>query len=78
MKEYTVCEVEKSDWDSLDDMSIEEAKEVLDENLEGYLGSYDWGSSNTYDYNKAKIYVAVGKIIHELNLKMQEERNNRQ
>lgn len=78
MKEYTVCEVEKSDWDSLEAMSIEEAKEVLDESLAGYLGGYERGSTDTYHYYKARIYTAVRKIVDELNLKMQEERNNRQ
>lgn len=60
MKTYTVTEIEKEDWDNLKMMTVEEAIEIANTEgyLRGYLGSYNYGSKDSYDYDKAKIYKA--------------------
>ena len=65
MKKYEVVEVEYEDWEKLEYMGIEEAVETLDNYtlLRGYLGGYDWESTDEYDYNKAKIYCAISKLV---------------
>lgn len=67
MKTYTITEVEKEDWDELKMMTTEEAIEILGDPdhtyLRGYLGSYNYGSTDDYDYRKAKIYYAINKLV---------------
>lgn len=61
MKTYSVTEVEKEDWDNLNLMSLDEALEITksDGYIRGYLGSYYYGSTDEYHFNKAKIYKAI-------------------
>lgn len=68
MKTYEVIEVEKEDWENLKFISKKDALEILGGDLallRGYLGSYEYGSSDVYHYDKARIYFAIKKLISE-------------
>lgn len=68
MKTYTVTEIEPEDWENLHHMTPKEAKKILESGmLDGYLGSYSYGSSDEYDFDKAKLYYAVDVAIDALN-----------
>lgn len=63
---HTVTEVEKEDWDWLNHMTVTEAVDFLDKcgDLENWIGSYSYGSTDPDEYNKAKMLRAYSKIVY--------------
>ena len=66
MKEYkyTIKEYEESDYEVLEDMSIEEIIHVLERIKRGYLPQdYMYYNGTEEDYENIKLHIAMSKAI---------------
>lgn len=67
MRQYTVTEYEKEDYDKLENMSIKDIIECLEHIKLGYLSPRSYAHDGTEeDYDNEKLHQAVEQAIHRL------------
>ena len=67
MRQYTVTEYEKEDYEKLEHMSIKDIVECLEHIKRGYLSPRSFAQDGTEeDYDNERLHQALDQAIHQL------------